>query len=243
MQGSPPATFWETLSEFPLFVVQLFVNPRSLVRGSDWSDGTQLRRLCLYTFISLAILVIAFDTNRRLAEVERPALSNFKGVVMRAHDRSWDWLGPVYGTFNLEQGEAKRLWDTLLTTGFLSYTMLAALIAVALLARLRMLRFGIGWNQALGTGLLGLIPCAACVALSLVPLFLLLICRHCVVRASLFVLLNLLGWAYLGYYALGDLGERPAGARVLLKSLVYGMLLYLLAYTIFLVLVAVVIPV
>jgi hypothetical protein len=192
--------------------------------------------------LTLAIVVLAFSDNRRLSESVRPRLSTFKGVAMRAHITSWDWLEPAYRPLNISQGEARRLWDTLLTTGFLSYTMLAALLAIAVTARLRMLRFGLGWNHALGTGLLGLLPCLALVALSLVPLALMFICRECIVRATLCVLSNIAGWAYLGYYTLGDLGERPAGLALLARSIGYGLLQYVIAYAVFFALIACVIP-
>ena len=104
--------------------------------------------------------------------------------------------------------------------------------------------FGLSWQHAVGTGLLGLMPALACVALSLVPLAELLICRECVVRGTLFVLLNLAGWTYLGYYALGDFGERPASAvRMLFKSLGYGVLNYIAAYIVFFILICAIIPV
>lgn len=243
MAETPDAPLLTQLTEYPLFVLRLFTYPRSLVRSFDWEDPAVLRRLALYTLISLAILVLAFANNRQLAERDNVRLSTFKGVVMRAHDRSWDWLEPVYAPFNIEQGEAKRLWDTLLTTGFLSYTFLASLIALAVTARLRMAWRGLSWNYALGTGLLGFIPLTACVALSLVPLTELLICRECYVRGTLFGLLNLAGWTYFGYYTLGDFGERPRSCLLhLLKSAGYGLLQYVAAYVVFFILIVCIIP-
>jgi membrane associated rhomboid family serine protease len=114
---------------------------------------------------------------------------------MRAHDASydpapgqgWDWLRlrPVYEPMNTTLPMAKRLWDTLLTTGFLSYVFLAGLIASAVVARLRMWRFGLRWEHALGTALLGGLTAATLAALALAPLALLLICRHCWIRLAL----------------------------------------------------------
>jgi hypothetical protein len=245
--------FWTVLAEFPLFALRAFTYPRSLVRGMDWEKPETLQRLGLYTLIWLALLVIALGNNRRLSEAERPRLSTFKGVVMRAHDASWepqpgqgwDWLRlrPLYEPLNTTLPMAKRLWDTLLTTGFLSYTFLAGLLATAVIARLRMWRFGLRWEYAIGTGLLGYLTSATLAALSLAPLALLLICRHCAIRLVLFVVLNIAAWAYMGYFTLGDLGERPVnGGAMLLKSIAWGMLLFLLTYTVFFALVLPVIP-
>jgi len=252
--------FWQVLADFPVFVLRVFTNPRSLVRSLKWDEPGTLTRLALYTAIWLAIIVLAFGNNRRLSETKTPPrLSTFKGIVMRAHDRSWApaaespevqaggfmssiWLEPVYSGFGLGQGEAKRLWDTLLTSGFLAYTMLAGLLGVAVVARLRMWRFGLPWEQALGTGMLGYLAALSCAALSLVPFALLLICRHCGVRLALFILLNLSAWAYMGYFCLGDLRERPGGLRLLVQSLGYGLLNFAAAYAVFLVLILCVIP-
>lgn len=235
---------WAVLAGFLPFMLRLFTFPRQLVRNLDWDDPLTMRRIALYALLWLAILVLAFGDNRVLAEEARPLLSTFKGVVMRAHHASWDWLSPVYGVFQLGPGEAKRLWDTLLTTGFLSYTFLASLIALAVVVRLRMWRCGIGWRHALGTALLGYLAGASCIALSLVPLAQLLICRECAVRLLLFVLLNVAGWTYIGYYTLADLGERPRAWPVhLVRSLGYGLAQYLIAYAIFFVLIAAIIPI
>ena len=236
--------FWAVLAGFLPFMLRLFTFPRQLVRNLDWDDPLTMRRIALYALIWLTILVLAFDDNRVLADESRPLLSTFKGVVMRAHDTSWDWLSPVYGPFQLELGEAKRLWDTLLTTGFLAYTLMASLIAMAVVVRLRMWRFGLGWRHALGTALLGYLAGASCIALSLVPLIELLICRDCIVRLLLFVLLNVTGWTYIGYYTLADLGERPRGWPVhLVRSLGYGLAQYIVAYVVFFVLIAAIIPI
>lgn len=235
--------FWAVLTGFLPFMLRLFTFPRQLVRSLDWDDPLTMRRLALYALLWLAILILALDDNRVLADETRPLLSTFKGVVMRAHDTSWDWLSPVYGPFRLGPGEAKRLWDTLLTTGFLAYTFLASLISMAVVVRLRMWRFGLGWRHALGTGLLGHLAGTSCIALSLVPLLQLLICRTCAVRLLLFVLLNAAGWTYIGYYTLADLGERPRGWTVhLVRSLGYGLAQYLIAYVVFFVLIATIIP-
>lgn len=239
--GQPP--LWGILAEFLPFVLRLFTSPRQLVRRVDWDDPAELQRVSLYALIGFAILLLAFSDNRALANKERPRLSTYKGVVMRAHDTSWDWLEPVYTPLNVSQPEAKRLWDTLLTTGFLAYTFFAGLLGMAVVVRLRTWRFGIGWRQALGTGLLGYLAGASCIALSLVPLTQLLICRHCFVRPLLFVLLNLAGWAYIGFYSLADLGERPLHWLAHLgKSLVYGLIQCLIAFAILLILIAAVIP-
>jgi membrane associated rhomboid family serine protease len=249
-----PQPFWTVLAEFPVFVLRAFAYPRSLVRGMDWDKPETLQRLALYTVVWLALLVVAFSDHRQLSERERPQLSTFKGVVMRAHDASWDpatkgdnwdwlWLRPLYEPLNTTLPMAKRLWDTLLTTGFLSYTFLAGMLATALVARLRMWRFGLRWEYALGTGLLGYLTSASLAALSLVPLALLLICRHCGVRLALFVLLNLLAWAYLGYFTLADLGERPASQPAMaLKSLAWGFVVFALTYGVFFLLVLPVLP-
>jgi len=234
---------WRVVVDFVPFVLRLFTNPRQLVRSLDWDDPAELQRLSLYLLIGLAILVLAFSDNRVLAEAERPLLSTYKGVVMRAHDTSWDWLEPVYSPLNVSQQEAKRLWDTLLTTGFLAFTFLASLLAMAVVVRLRTWRFGLGWRQALGTALLGYLAGASCLALSLVPLTQLLICRHCFVRLILYIFLNLAGWTYLGFYSLADWGERPMRWPAHLgKSLLYGLAQYLIAFVIFLALIAAVIP-
>jgi hypothetical protein len=238
-----PPSLWRVLADFLPFVLRLFTAPRQLVRRVDWDDPAELQRIALYTLIGLAILVLAFSDNRALSRKERPLLSTYKAVVMRAHDKSWDWLAPVYTPLNEEKQEAKRLWDTLLTTGFLAYVFFAGLIGMAIVVRLRAWRFGIGWRQALGTGLLGYLAGVSCISLSLVPLTELLICRHCGVRLALFVLLNLAGWAYIGFYSLADLGERPRRWPVHLgKSLVYGLAQYVVAYLVFLILIAAVIP-
>lgn len=243
MADSPDAPLVSQLADYPLFMLKLFTYPRSLVRSFDWDDGATLRRIALYTLISLAILVAAFSDNRPLAASQHVLLSTFKGVMMRAHLRSWDWLGPVYGVFNLSQGEAMRLWDTLLTTGFLCYTFFASLIGLGVVARIRMAWRGLSWSYALGSGLLGYIALASCTALSLVPLTELLICRQCAVRLTLYILLNLAGWTYLGYYTLGDFGERPRGMLAhLTASLGYGTLQFLAAYLVFFVLIVCIIP-
>ncbi|MDQ3024362.1 MAG: hypothetical protein M3R04_08285 [bacterium] len=249
---TPP--FWTVLAEFPLFVLRAFAYPRSMVRGMDWEKPETLQRLGLYSLIWLALLVIALGSNRKLSEAERPRLSTFKGVVMRAHDASWDpelvgsgWdrmrLSPLYEPLNTSLPMAKRLWDTLLTTGFLSYAFFAGLLATALVARLRMWRFGLRWEYALGTGLLAYLTAASLVALSLAPLGLLLICRHCFIRLALFVLLNIAAWGYMGYYTLADLGERPgSGLAMLGKSIGWGVVVFLITYAIFFTLVLPVIP-
>jgi hypothetical protein len=249
---SPPSLF-ALVSDFPLFVLRLFTHPRSLVRGSDWNHDGVLGRTALYVVAWLLILTFAFGTRRMLAGEERVLLNSFKGIVMRAHDRSWEIppgaeavippLAPVYRAFKLELGEAKRLWDNILTPRFLAYTFLAGLLAMALIARLRMWRFGLTWEQALGTGMLSYCAVASCAALSLVPLALLFVCRHCGVRLALFILLNIAAWAYAGYYTLGDLGERPRGAVLLFKSLGYGLLQYALTYVVFFVLMLCVLPI
>jgi membrane associated rhomboid family serine protease len=247
---APP--FWTVLAEFPLFLLRAFAYPRSLVRGMDWEKPETLQRLALYSVIWLALLVVAVGNNRRMSEAERPRLSTLKGVVMRAHDASWDpppghgwdWLRlrPLYEPMNTTLPMAKRLWDTLLTTGFLSYTFLAGLLATALVARLRMWRFGLRWEYALGTGLLGYLTSAALLALSLAPLALLLNCRHCLVRLVLFILLNIAAWAYMGYYTLADLGERPGGIALLGKSLGWGLAVFVVTYAVFFALLLPVIP-
>lgn len=235
--------FWGVVVGFLPFILQLFTFPRQLVRNMDWDNSHTLQRVSLYTLIGLAILVLAFSDNRVLAPEDRPLLSTFKGVVMRAHDTSWDWLQPVYQPFELSLGEAKRLWDTLLTSGFLLYTFFASLIGMALVVRLRMWRFGLGWRQALGTALLGYLAGVSCIALSLVPLAQLLICRECAVRLAIYFVLNLLGWAYLGFYTLADLGERPRHWYVhLAKCLGYGLGQYVIAYIVFFCLIVAIIP-
>ena len=119
-----------------------------------------------------------------------------------------------------------------------------AAISQRVVARLRMWRSGISWQMAIGTGLLGLMAAASCIALSLVPIALLFICRICVIRPVLFVLLNLAGWAYLGFYSLADLGERPrAWYRHFGKSLCYGFIQYAIAYVILFILVCTIIPI
>jgi hypothetical protein len=242
MRDEQPQALWAVLAEFPLFVLRLFTHPRSLIT-LDFEDTAIRQRTALYCFLGLVLVVLAFSDNRVLAGAERPLLSTFKGIMLRAHDRSWDWLGPVYAPFNLDQGEAKRLWDTLLTTGFLAYTLFASLIGIAVAARLRMAWRPLSWWRALGTGLLGHLAAVSCIALSLVPLAELLLCRHCVVRGALFTLLNLAGWSYLGYYTLGDLGERPrAWLPHLWRCLWYGLLQYVIAYIVFFVLIVAIIP-
>lgn len=239
----PSLSLWQVSAGFLPFVLRLLTHPRQLLRNLDWSRPATLKRVSLYTVFWLAILVVAFDDNRVLAGVEQPLMSTFKGIMMRAHDTSWDWLQPVYSMFKLSQGEAKRLWDTLLTTGFLCYTFMASLIGLAVVARLRMWRFGLGWPHAIGTGLLGYLGAVTCIALSLVPLTELFICRECYVRLTLFVLLNLAGWTYAGYFTLGDLGERPAAWQVqLVKSLGYGLAQFALAYVVFFILIVAIIP-
>jgi hypothetical protein len=241
--AEPQHPWWSLAGEFPLFMLRLFAHPRSLLRTLSWEDGDAQRRVALYCVVWLGILLLFFGQNRMLSEAERPRLSTFKAQIMRAHDRSWDWLEPVYAPLNIEQGEAKRLWDSLLTRRFLAYTLLAGLLATALVARLRMWRSGLPWEQALGTGMLGYTAAASCAALSLVPLTLLLICRHCGVRLALCILLNLCAWAYMGYYCLGDLRERPGGITLLLRSLGYGFVLFAATYLIFFVLILCVIPI
>lgn len=249
-----PPPFWTVLAEFPLFVLRAFAYPRSIVRGMDWEKPETLQRLALYAVLWLALLVVAFGNNHKLAEAKRPRLSTFKGIVMRAHDSSWDppvvnngwdWLrlAPLYTGLNTSQPMAKRLWDTLLTTGFLCYTFFAGLLASAIVARLRMWRFGLRWEYALGTQLLGYLTSASLAALSLVPIALLLICRHCAVRLVLFILLNIAAWAYMGYYTLADLGERPGnGFAMLGKSTAWGFVVYLVTYAIFFALIVPVLP-
>ena len=140
-------SFWEELAGYPLFVLLLFINPRSLVRGTDYSNARVLRRLALYALITLTIIVLAFSDNTMRAGEAKPLLNSFKGVVMRAHMQSWElkddgkWplhIDAVYAPFGLGQGEAMRLWVTLLTSGFLLFTMLCALIGVGVVARVRM---------------------------------------------------------------------------------------------------------
>jgi hypothetical protein len=249
---APP--FWTVLAEFPLFVLRAFAYPRSLVRGMDWEKPETLQRLALYAVLWLALLVAAFSNNHRLSEAKRPRLSTFKGVVMRAHDASWDppaalngwdWLRlrPLYEPLNTSLPMAKRLWDTLLTTGFLCYTFLAGLLACAIVARLRMWRFGLRWEYALGTGLVGYLTSLSLAALSLAPLALLLICRHCAVRLVLFVLLNIAAWTYMGYFTLADLGERPGnGFAMFGKSLAWGLIVFALTYAVFFTLIVPVLP-
>jgi hypothetical protein len=239
--ASPP--LWRIVVDFVPFILRLFTSPRQLVRSLDWDDPAELQRLSLYLLLGLAILVLAFSDNRALARKDRPLLSTYKAVVMRAHDKSWDWLEPVYAPLNVSRQEAKRLWDTLLTTGFLAYTFLASLIAMAVVVRLRSWRFGLGWRQALGTSMLGYLAGVSCIALSLVPLTQLLICRQCGLRLALYALLNLAGWAYLGFYSLADWGERPRSWPVHLgKSLVYGLAQYVVAFVVFFLLITAVIP-
>ncbi|MCH7471630.1 hypothetical protein IIA79_01570 [bacterium] len=243
MNGGGVPALWAVIAEFPLFVLRLFVHPRSLVRSMDWDDPAARQRIALYTIIWLAILLFAFSDNRVLSTESRPRLSTYKAVVMRAHDRSWDWMSTVYAPINVSQGEAKRLWDTMLTSGFLAYVFLASLIALAVVVRLRMARFGLGWHHALGTGILGYLALVSCIALSLVPLTLLFICRVCWVRLTLYILLNFAAWAYLGYYTLGDLGERPAGwLKMLARSLAWGLAQYVVACLVFFVLMICILP-
>lgn len=242
MHGEPRATLWNTAAEFPLFVLRLFVHPRSLL-DLDFEDAATRQRIAMFCLLGLAIIVAAFSDNRVLADVERPLLSTFKGIIMRAHRTSWDWLGPVYAPFHLSQREAMRLWDTLLTTGFLAYTMFASLIGTAVVARIRMAWRRIGWWQALGTGMLGQLAAVSCIALSLVPLAELLICRECIIRGTLFVLLNIAGWCYMGYYALGDWGQVPQSWLLQLRdALGYGFVQYLAAYVVFLICIVAIIP-
>lgn len=254
MPAAPPPSppFWTVLAEFPLFVLRVFVNPRSVVRSLDWEKPATLQRLALYALIWLGILVWAFSDNRLLAEEPRPALSTFKGVAMRAHDRSWDgsregwqWLRlhSAYRVVNLNIDAAKRLWDTLLTSGFLALTFFLGLLATAIVARLRMWRFGLAWDYALGTGLLAYLTAVTLLAVSLAPLGLLLICRNCTIRLVLYVLLNIGAWAYFGYFTLADLGVRPVGALALLgKSIAWGLGQFVLAYVLFLLLLLAVFP-
>lgn len=243
-QNAQEQSLLTVLSEFPLFIVRLFIYPRQLVRSLDWDDPATLRRVALYAVIWLILLVLAFSDNRQLVDEQHYHLSTFKSVVMKAHDRSFDWMEPAYSLLNTDQREAKLLWDILLTSGFLAYTFFSAMLAMAVVARLRMWRSGISWPMAVGTGLLGLMATASCVALSLVPLALLFICRVCVIRPALFVLLSLASWTYLGYYSLADLGERPsAWHKHLGKSFCYGLVQYAVAYVIFFVLVCAIIPI
>ncbi len=242
MRDEPAPALWSTLAEFPLFVLRLFVHPKSLLE-LDFEDSATRQRIMLYCLLGLGLIVLAFGDNRVLADVDKPLLSTFKGIMMRAHDTSWDWLGPVYAPFHLSQHEAKRLWDTLLTTGFLAYTVVASLLATAVVARIRMAWRKLSWWRALGTGLLGHLAALSCIALSLVPLTELLICRECIVRGTLFVLLNLAGWTYLGYFALGDRGPRSqAWTLQLWNSLRYGVMLYVITYMIFFVFIVAIIP-
>jgi len=242
--AAPELPPFSVLAEFPLFMLRLFVYPRQLVRSLDWDNAATLRRVALYAVIWLVILVLAFSDNRQLADEPHYSLSTFKSVVMKAHDHSFDWMEPVYSLFNTNQREAKLLWDILLTGGFLAYTFFVALLGIAVVARLRMWRSGISWQMAIGTALLGFMALAACTALSLVPLALSFICRHCVMRPVLFVLLNLAGWAYLGYYSLADLGERPRVWYAHLgKSLCYGVVQYAIAYVVLFILICAIIPI
>jgi hypothetical protein len=240
----PPQSqpFWTVLAEFPLFVLRAFAHPRSLVRGMDWDKPEALQRLALYAVLWLGLLVLAFGSSRNMSELERPRLNTFKGIVMRAHDRSWDppaeyrfRLRPLYEAFGPDHGAAKRLWDALLRPGFIALSLLLGLLATAIVARLRMWRRpGMAWEYALGTGMLAYLPAATLAAAALVPLALFFICRVCVVRQVLFVVLNLAAWAYMGYFLLGDLGERPYGALATLgKSLAYGLPMFVLTYLIF----------
>jgi len=226
-----------------MFLLRLLITPRSAVRSAEWDSRAHWWRLALYVLLTGGVVAWAFSDNRVLAEETRPLLSTFKGIVMRAHRESWDWLTPAYAWLNVGQGEAMRLWDTLLTTGFLLYTMFASLLALAVVARLRMWRFNIAWEYSFGTALYGWVCLVPLTSLSLVPLMEVLICRHCGLRVALFIVLNLAGWAYLGFYTLGDLGERPAGwFPHLMKSLGYGLAQYVLAYIVFLILIACIIP-
>ena len=101
----------------------------------------------------------------------------------------------------------------------------------------------LGWPYALGTGLLGYLACASLFTLGLVPLVELLLCRQCAIRPILAALLIIGAWVYLGYYTLGDLGERPAKLLAhLSKSLGYGFVQFALALVLVLVLVACIIP-
>ena len=131
----------------------------------------------------------------------------------------------------------------ILMPGFLAYTMLASLLALAAVARLRSRIFGIKWEYALGTGLLAHLALLSCLALSMVPLTLLFICRVCYVRLTLYIVLNILGWWYFGYYTLGDLGERRRGfVRQVATSIGYGLAQFVVAYVIFFALIVCVIP-
>jgi hypothetical protein len=243
MREQASAPFWTILAEYPHFVLRAFLNPRSLLRSIDFSDPLARQRLWLYAVLWLTVLVLFFADNRRLADVTHPQLSTYKALVMKAHDRSWDWVGLPYAPFGKTQHGAKLLWDTLLTTRFLSYTLLCSLIGMAAVARLRMWRYRLGWDYALGTGLLGHLALTACLALAMVPLTELLICRHCIVRFTLFLGFNVLGWWYLGFYTLGDLGERRGGWFAQATACIgYGLVQYLAAYAVFLVLLVGVIP-
>ncbi len=231
------------LVQYPSFLLELLLHPRQLLRRQNWQDPASALSLSLYLLLSLTLLWLAFADSRLLASLASPELSSFKGIVMRAHLKSFDWLSVVYAPYGIDQAYAMRMWDTLLMPGFVAWTLFSALCSVTALARLRMWRFGLDWPHAIGTGLLGLIGLLACQCLALIPLGLLLICRHCGVRLSLFILFWLLGWFYLGYYSLADLGERPRSiAATLFRSLGYGMLQALLASLVFWLLLLPVIP-
>jgi len=243
MRESASPAFWTVLAEFPHFMLQLFVHPRRLLRSLDFEDPLTFQRLLLYAVLWLAILVAAFSNSHVMAGVPHPLYSTFKGIMMRAHDRSWDWLSTVYTPFNIDYSEAKVLWDNLLTPGFLTYTLFASLVGLAAVARVRTRIFGIRWEYALGTGLLAHLALVSCLALAMVPLTLLLICRHCVVRGTLYLLLNVAGWWYFGYYTLGDLGERRYGfVEQVFTSIGYGFLQFAAAYIVFFALIVCIIP-
>lgn len=243
MGNSADLTLWGMLVQYPSFLLELLLHPRQLLRRQNWQDHASNLRLSLYLLISLVILLLAFSDSRQLAAVAQPPLSSFKGIMMRAHSASFDWLQPLYGPFGIDQAYAMRSWDAMLMPGFVAWTLFAALCGIAAVARLRMWRFSLDWNHALGTGILGYISLVACQCLALVPLGLLLICRHCGIRLALFILFWLLGWFYLGYYTLADLGERPRSTpATFLRSLGYGLVQAVLASIVFWLLLWPVIP-
>lgn len=231
------------LVQYPSFLLELLVHPRQLLRRLNWQDPGTALSISFHTLLSLMIICLGFSDSRQMASLAAPPLSSFKGIVIRAHIKSFDWLSVIYEPYGLDRDYAMRMWDTLLMPGFVAWTLFSALIAIAVLARLRMWRSGLDWNQAISTGILGLIPLLACQCLALIPLGLLLICRHCGVRLALFIILWLAGWFYLGYYSLADLGERPRGVlHTFGRSLLYGGLQALLGGLVFWLLILPVIP-
>ena len=230
------------LVQYPGFLLELLLHPRQLLRRIRWDDPAGAVRLSLYLLLSLGIFCWGFSDSRQLAGDPLPALSSFKGIVIHLHQTRFDGLSSVYGPLGLNQTQALAIWDTMLMPRFVAWTLFATLLGIAVLARLRMLRCGLDWNHAIGTGILGLLGLLLCQGLALIPLTLLL-SRFSTARLLLGGLLWLAGWFYLGYYSLADLGERPRGMLATLwRSLLYGFIQALIAGLVFWLLVLPVIP-